>query len=96
MGDLKVAENAAGDRAVGIEVEGAFVPLASIPASRVQHMVERHADLTEKAKGGDENAQKVLDEGFVVAGSSQGEPSSQSVEPEGQSEQVQSGPGGEA
>lgn len=63
------AKNAAGDVALGIEVEGAFIPFASVPAHRIQHAVDRHANLTERAKANDEEAQKVLEEDFKVSGS---------------------------
>ena len=65
MASVKVEQNAAGDYAIGVEVEGAFIPFAQVSAARIAHQVERRQDLEEKAKGGDEEAQ---DERRGVAG----------------------------
>ena len=56
MATVKAHENAAGDIAIGVDVEGHFVPLASISKARIGHAVERRADLEAKAEGGDEIA----------------------------------------
>jgi len=60
------ARNADGDVAVGVEVEGAFVAFATIPAYRIQHAVERQKTLTERAEANDAEAQQVLESDFQV------------------------------
>jgi len=41
--------NAAGDVSIGVEVDGVFVPVSTVPAQRVAHHVERHKTLVERA-----------------------------------------------
>jgi len=53
-------ENAAGDIAIGVEVEGAFVPIASVSKAKVGQLVERYETLKERAAAGDEVAKDVL------------------------------------
>ena len=66
MADIKLGTNANGDHAVGVEVEGVFIPVASVPAHRIEQMRERNADLLAKAEAGDEEAQKVLDNDYTT------------------------------
>jgi hypothetical protein len=68
------AKNAAGDVAIGIEEDGAFIPIATVPAHRIEHAKERQAILNERAEANDEEAQKALEEGFKVEGASAPEP----------------------
>jgi hypothetical protein len=53
MADLHVVANEAGDHFVGIDVDGTFVPVASVTASRIAQLQERAADLAELAKADD-------------------------------------------
>lgn len=66
------ARDSEGNVAIGVEVEGVFVPLATIPAHRIEHAVERGKNLAERASGppGDvrDQAEKALAAGFVVEG----------------------------
>lgn len=43
--DAQIATNGDGDYALGFTVDGAFVPLATVAAHRVAHLVERQATL---------------------------------------------------
>jgi hypothetical protein len=70
MADVKVAENAAGDIALGVEVEGVFIPIAGVQAHRVGHLVERGHDLAEKVEAGDLSAKETVEADFVVGGKS--------------------------
>lgn len=67
------ARDSEGNHAIGVEVEGVFVPFATVPEHRVRHAVERGKTLQERVAGdpGDrrDQAQKALDAGFVVVGS---------------------------
>ena len=57
--------NAAGDVAIGVEVEGAFVPFVTLSAARVAQFVQRHENLQKRAEGGDEQALGVLGSAFT-------------------------------
>ena len=52
--------NAAGDVAIGVEIDGVFVPFAERSAAKVAQMVQRGHDLQERAKSGDALALDVL------------------------------------
>ena len=52
--------NAAGDVAIGVEVEGAFVPFVTLSAARIAQYVQRGHDLQARAEAGDEQALSVL------------------------------------
>lgn len=76
MPDIVRAENAAGDVAIGFEAEGTFIPVAVVQAHRIQHLVERDADLKAKVKAGGlgaDEAQEVLDAEYVVSGKKKSE-----------------------
>lgn len=60
MASVKAESNAAGDYAIGIEVEGVFIPFAQVPAHRIAHQIERRQQLEERAQANDDEAQKVL------------------------------------
>lgn len=66
------AHDSEGNVAIGIEVEGVFIPVAGVPAERIAHAVERGKTLAERAEGppGDakDQAEQVLAAGFVVEG----------------------------
>lgn len=47
--DAQIAINGDGDYALGFTVDGAFIPLATVAAHRVGHLVERQATLKAKA-----------------------------------------------
>lgn len=49
-----------GDVVVGVEHEGVFVPIQTIPAYRFDHYRERGEVLTERAKEGDAEAAHAL------------------------------------
>jgi hypothetical protein len=61
--------NADGDHAIGVEVEGAFVPFVTLSGAKVAQHVERYNNLTERANEGDGQA-------LAVLGSSYNPPSS--------------------
>jgi hypothetical protein len=61
LADVKAQRNAAGDYAIGVEVEGVFIPFAAVSAARIQHAVERRQNLEQRASENDEEAQQVLD-----------------------------------
>jgi len=60
--------NAAGDVSVGVVIEGAFVPFATLSAAKVAQYVERGHDLQARAEGKDvaaaAMAQEVLGTAF--------------------------------
>ena len=56
--------NAAGDVAIGVEVEGAFVPFVTQSAARVAQYVQRGHILQERAEASDEQALSVLGSAF--------------------------------
>lgn len=70
MANPVLAENAAGDVAIGVEVDGAFIPIASVQKHRIDHLVERHNDLLEKVEADDPNAKEVMDNDFAVGSKS--------------------------
>ena len=57
--------NAAGEVAIGVELDGAFVPFVTLSAARVAQFVERHENLQKRAEGGDEQALGVLGSTFT-------------------------------
>jgi len=64
LADVQVQTNAAGDHAIGVEVDGVFVPVAQVSAVRIAHAVERRRNLEERAEQNDEVARRALDEDF--------------------------------
>lgn len=66
--DVVALKNAAGDVAIGVEIEGVFVSFVTVPAQRIAHYVERGQQLAERAKDeaheGHEQAQKALEADF--------------------------------
>jgi len=56
--------NAAGDVAIGVEIEGAFVPFVTLSAGKVAQLVQRHETLQERAEAGHEVAKDVLGSAF--------------------------------
>lgn len=64
MASVKAEQNPAGDYAIGVEVEGVFIPFVQVPAERIQHALERQQTLEERAAENDEQAQGVLDAEF--------------------------------
>lgn len=56
MSDIAITTNEAGDHFVGFEVDGTFVPFATVPASRIAQLQERAAELAELAKEPGEGA----------------------------------------
>jgi len=77
VADVVKQENAAGDIAIGVEVEGVFVPVAQIPKARIGHAVERRKDLEQRASENDQIAIDQLEQEFnpprKTAGSSKTE-----------------------
>lgn len=49
MSDISVTTNEAGDHFVGFEVDGTFIPFASVSANRIAQLQERAANLAELA-----------------------------------------------
>ena len=49
---VELAQNGAGDYAIGATIDGVFIPFASSAAARVKQLQDRNADL--KAKAGDQ------------------------------------------
>lgn len=64
MASVKAEQNPAGDYAIGVEIEGVFVPFVQVSAARIQHAVERRENLEQRASENDEEAQAVLDAEF--------------------------------
>jgi hypothetical protein len=62
---LKSVQGPDGTRYIGEDVDGVFVPFASVSAARVGHLVERGKDLAEKLKSNDseevKRAQEAVD-----------------------------------
>lgn len=54
-------ENEAGDVLVGVERDGVFVPISTIPAYRFEHYRERGELLVERAATGDAEATTALE-----------------------------------
>lgn len=52
--------NAAGDVSIGVEVEGAYVPIVGMSAAKIAQHVERYNNLTERAHEGDGAALALL------------------------------------
>lgn len=46
---VELAQNGAGDYAIGATIEGVFIPFATVAAHRVRHLLDRDADLHAKA-----------------------------------------------
>ena len=63
--DVVAHTNAAGEVAIGVEAEGAFVPFVTLSAGRVAQFVQRHENLQKRAEGGDEQAAGVLGSAFT-------------------------------
>ena len=57
-------ENEAGDKTIGLDSEGAFIPFATVSAGKIEQLRERHANLTERAEAGDELAIAALGSAF--------------------------------
>ena len=62
MPDVYVTNNEAGDYFVGIEVDGTFIPFATLPATKIGHATERAKNLSELAGSDDPEAVKRHDE----------------------------------
>lgn len=56
MSNIAITTNEDGDHFVGFEVDGTFVPFATVPASRIAQLQERAAELAELAKEPGEGA----------------------------------------
>lgn len=61
MASVKVVEHGEGDHSVGFELDGVFIPVATIPAYRIEHYKERAKVLEQRAKEGDEAAEQALE-----------------------------------
>lgn len=70
--DAQIATNGDGDYAVGFTVDGAFIPLATVAAHRVGHLVERQATLKARSDDpsheGNRQALEALETDWAVAG----------------------------
>lgn len=47
---VELAQNAAGDYAIGATIDGTFVPFATVAGHRVAHLQQRAENLAERAK----------------------------------------------
>lgn len=62
MATVKHVEHPDGSHSIGVELDGTYHPFASISASRVEQHAERVANLRDRARRGDEDAGKVLEQ----------------------------------
>jgi hypothetical protein len=62
MADLHVVTNDAGDHFVGLDIDGTFVPVASVGAARIKQLQERAANLSALSEADDADSQKRHDE----------------------------------
>jgi hypothetical protein len=60
--DLHVVTNDAGDHFVGLDIDGTFVPVASVGAARIKQLQERAANLSALSEADDADSQKRHDE----------------------------------
>jgi len=62
MADLHVVTNDAGDHFVGLDIDGTFVPVASVSATRIAQLQERGKELSTLSEADDADSQKRHDE----------------------------------
>lgn len=60
MATVKHVAHPDGSHSIGVEIDGAYIALASASAPRVTGEIERQASLKERADAGDEDAAAVL------------------------------------
>lgn len=58
MANVQVVEHGSGDVSIGVDVEGVYVPFASVTAARIAHLVERAAGLQARSESGDAEDEK--------------------------------------
>lgn len=79
---VELAQNGAGDYAIGATIDGVFIPFATVPGFRVKHQTERAAILAERAGDptaeGYGSAQDALDQDYQPVKSSSKSSSSSS------------------
>jgi hypothetical protein len=84
--DLHLVEHGNGDYSIGAEIEGVYVPFASVDAARVKHLQERAATIEERYDAGDDEEKKRLDEATALLPTSASSKSSAKSKTKGEGE----------
>lgn len=62
---VKEVKHGNGDVSLGLDIEGAFVPFATVSAARIGHLTERAADLAAKLESSDPEEVKRAEEAIA-------------------------------